>query len=131
MPGSPAADPISSSTGVRRGRRGSSEDDLPLRLNHAPNDGGGRGLNPPPDERGPAVNLSMGMRGPTPLEQLQIGNLRQVYAEVDDGVQAPVRGRFRQRRPCLRSELAQRRFRMTEAELGDLDEVRRQRIEAE
>ncbi len=38
----------------RAGRRGSSEDDLPLRLNHAPDRGAGRGLNPTPDERGPA-----------------------------------------------------------------------------
>src|SRR5215210_5728962 len=38
----------------RAGRRGSSEDDLPLRLNHAPDRSAGRGLNPTPDERGPA-----------------------------------------------------------------------------
>jgi hypothetical protein len=37
------------------GRRGSSEDDLPLRLNHAQDRGVGRGLNPAPDERRPAV----------------------------------------------------------------------------
>ena len=37
------------------GRRGSSEDDLPLRLNHAQDRGVGRGLNPAPDERGPAT----------------------------------------------------------------------------
>ena len=37
------------------GRRGSSEDDLPLRLNHAQDLGVGRGLNPAPDERGPAT----------------------------------------------------------------------------
>jgi hypothetical protein len=44
--------------GARAGRRGSSEDDLPLRLNHAQDRGDGRGLNPAPDEHGPAV-LSM------------------------------------------------------------------------
>jgi hypothetical protein len=38
----------------RAGRRGSSEDDLPLRLNHAQDLGVGRGLNPAPDEHGPA-----------------------------------------------------------------------------
>jgi hypothetical protein len=37
------------------GRRRSSEDDLLLRLNHAQDLGVGRGLNPAPDERGPAV----------------------------------------------------------------------------
>ena len=37
------------------GRRGSSEDDLPLRLNHAQDRGVGRGLNPAPDEHGPAA----------------------------------------------------------------------------
>ena len=37
------------------GRRGSSEDDLLLRLNHAQDLGAGRGLNPAPDERGPAT----------------------------------------------------------------------------
>ena len=37
------------------GRRGSSEDDLPLRLNHAQDRGVGRGLNPAPDERRPAA----------------------------------------------------------------------------
>ena len=37
---------------LRRARRGSSEDDLPLRVSHASNDGDGRGLNPPPNERG-------------------------------------------------------------------------------
>ena len=36
------------------GRRGSSEDDLPLQLNRAPDRGTGRGLNPMPDERRPA-----------------------------------------------------------------------------
>src|SRR5580765_641068 len=47
--------------GFRRsmaGRRGSSEDDLPLWLNHAQDRGVGRGLNPAPDERRPA-DLSM------------------------------------------------------------------------
>src|SRR5437016_2479257 len=39
---------------VLAGRRGSSEDDLPLRLNHAQDLGVGRGLNPAPDEHGPA-----------------------------------------------------------------------------
>src|SRR2546429_8030285 len=38
------------------GRRGSSEDDLPLRLNHAQDRGVGRGLNPAPDERRPAAS---------------------------------------------------------------------------
>src|SRR5919197_2490395 len=38
----------------KAGRRGSSEDDLPLRLNHAQDLGAGRGLNPTPDEHGPA-----------------------------------------------------------------------------
>src|SRR6187549_3157002 len=36
------------------GRRGSSEDDLPLRLHHAQDLGAERGLNSTPDERGPA-----------------------------------------------------------------------------
>src|SRR6266513_6316870 len=36
------------------GRRGSSEDDLPLRNCRAPDLGDGRGLNPSPDEREPA-----------------------------------------------------------------------------
>jgi hypothetical protein len=36
------------------GRRGSSEDDLPLRDCRAPDLGDGRGLNPSPDEREPA-----------------------------------------------------------------------------
>jgi hypothetical protein len=43
---------------VRRqaaGRRRSSEDDLLLRLNHVQDRGVGRGLNPAPDERGPAT----------------------------------------------------------------------------
>ena len=38
------------------GQRGSSEDDLPLWLNHAQDRGVGRGLNPAPDERRPAVS---------------------------------------------------------------------------
>ena len=37
------------------GRRGSSEDDLPLPLNRAPDLGDGRGLNPSPDEHRPAA----------------------------------------------------------------------------
>jgi hypothetical protein len=41
------------------GRRRSSEDDLLLRLNHAQDLGAGRGLNPTPDERGPATCRSM------------------------------------------------------------------------
>jgi hypothetical protein len=41
------------------GRRRSSEDDLLLRLNHAQDLGVGRGLNPAPDERGPATSGSM------------------------------------------------------------------------
>jgi hypothetical protein len=41
------------------GRRRSSEDDLLLRLNHAQDLGVGRGLNPTPDERGPATCRSM------------------------------------------------------------------------
>ena len=41
-------------SGAVAGRRGSSEDDLPLRLNHAQDLGVGRGLNPAPDEHGPA-----------------------------------------------------------------------------
>src|SRR5204863_927658 len=45
------------------GQRGSSEDDLPLWLNHAQDRGVGRGLNPAPDERRPAA-LSM-TNGPT------------------------------------------------------------------
>jgi hypothetical protein len=43
------------------GRRRSSEDDLLLRLNHAQDLGVGRGLNPAPDERGPATCGSMTM----------------------------------------------------------------------
>ena len=39
----------------RAGRRGSSEDDLPLRFDHAPDRGAERGLNPTPDERRPAL----------------------------------------------------------------------------
>jgi hypothetical protein len=45
--------------GIAAGRRGSSEDDLPLRLNHAQDRGVGRGLNPAPDEHGPAASWSM------------------------------------------------------------------------
>src|SRR4249919_675316 len=41
------------------GRRGSSEDDLPLPLNRAPDLGDGRGLNPPPDEHRPAAKSSI------------------------------------------------------------------------
>src|SRR6478752_331021 len=41
------------------GRRGSSEDDLPLPLNRAPDLGDGRGLNPSPDEHRPAANRSI------------------------------------------------------------------------
>jgi hypothetical protein len=48
-PDRPAASPDAA------GRRGSSEDDLPLRLNHAQDRGVGRGLNPAPDEHGPAA----------------------------------------------------------------------------
>src|SRR5439155_281412 len=41
---------------VAAGRRRSSEDDLLLPLNRAPDLGDGRGLNPPPDEHRPAAN---------------------------------------------------------------------------
>jgi len=63
-PGS-ARSPISSRMARRKaaGQRGSSEDDLPLWLNHAQDRGVGRGLNPAPDERRPAA-LSM-TNGPT------------------------------------------------------------------
>ena len=43
----------------RAGRRGSSEDDLPLRFARAPDLGVGRGLNPTPDEHGPALRASV------------------------------------------------------------------------
>jgi hypothetical protein len=41
--------------GKAAGRRRSSEDDLLPRLNHVQDRGVGRGLNPAPDERGPAA----------------------------------------------------------------------------
>ncbi len=41
------------------GRRGSSEDDLPLQLNRAPDLGDGRGLNPSPDEHRPAASTEV------------------------------------------------------------------------
>jgi hypothetical protein len=54
-PAAPAAERSSRRPDVRgAGRRGSSEDDLPLRLNRAQDRGTGRGLNPAPDEHGPA-----------------------------------------------------------------------------
>jgi hypothetical protein len=43
------------SSGPAAGRRGSSEDDLPLQLHRAPDRGAERGLNSTPDERRPAV----------------------------------------------------------------------------
>ena len=54
-PAAPGSARRSGRSGKRAGRRGSSEDDLPLRLNHAQDRGVGRGLNPAPDERRPAV----------------------------------------------------------------------------
>jgi hypothetical protein len=41
------------------GRRGSSEDDLPLPLNRAPDLDDGRGLNPSSDEHRPAAKSSI------------------------------------------------------------------------
>jgi hypothetical protein len=52
------------------GRRGSSEDDLPLQLNRAPDRGAERGLNSTPDERRPAVLASMTENGRLALANL-------------------------------------------------------------
>jgi hypothetical protein len=54
----PATVPFPQARREAAGQRGSSEDDLPLWLNHAQDRGAGRGLNPTPDERRPA-GLSM------------------------------------------------------------------------
>src|SRR5262245_2965188 len=56
---------------VKAGRRGSSEDDRPRRWNHAQDRGDGRGLNPSPDEHGPA-GASMNQPRSARLEDLQV-----------------------------------------------------------
>jgi len=53
------------------GQRGSSEDDLPLWLNHAQDRGVGRGLNPAPDERRPAA-----------MSMTNVSTLRQYEAKI-------------------------------------------------
>ena len=69
------------------GQRGSSEDDLPLWLNHAQDRGVGRGLNPAPDERGPAAFVSMtGAHHPSKAE-LEIRWMRAGPTSADAGAQ--------------------------------------------
>src|SRR5690349_12857379 len=69
----------------KAGGAGSSEDDPPAPLNHTRDRGDGRGLNPPPDERGPAVieyddpSRGESRRVATPIGRLAI----EVDATVD------------------------------------------------
>ena len=83
------------------GRRGSSEDDLPLPLNRAPDLGDGRGLNPSPDEHRPAANRSMTHS----FTALQPG-------EPDEARKAPLYRGFRRRRAASERQLAQRKRRV-------------------
>ena len=108
----------------RRAGGGSSEDDLPLRLDHAQNRGVERGLNSTPDERGPAA----GQYGPAlscrAMERPLLPRAQQ---------SRPARRSLRRRRwtdalrrrPALETELAQRERRVLEPELGDLPEAGR------
>src|SRR5262249_59890676 len=100
------------------GRRGSSEDDLPLPLNRAPDLGDGRGLNPSPDEHRPAANRSMTHEFPA----LQPG-------EPDETRQAPLHRRFRRWRAASERQLAQRKRRVPKAQLRDLAELFGQLVE--
>src|SRR5512132_3975648 len=100
------------------GGRGSSEDDLPLPLNRAPDLGDGRGLNPSPDEHRPAANRSMTHS----FLALQPG-------EPDEARQAPLYRGFRRRRAASERQLPQGQRRVAEPQTGDLPELRRQRTE--
>ena len=81
-------------TGKLRGRPSRS-------LHHTRDRGDGRGLNPPPDERGPAVvEYDDGLRAG--LDELQIVNQRRAATSAP---QPPVRGRLRRWRPAAGGEL--------------------------
>ena len=103
------------------GRRGSSEDDPPLRLHRAQDRAGRRGLNPPADERGPTSRRSMKHRIPESYMRC-----KSCSARLTSLAQAPVRGGFRRRRPAFRRQLAQRARRVAQPQLGDLAERRRE-----
>src|SRR4029450_13788818 len=110
---------LAPSRGIKAaGRRGSSEDDLPLPLNRAPDLGDGRGLNPSPDEHRPAANRSMTHS----FLALQPG-------EPDEARKAPLYRGFRRRRAASERQLPQGKRRVAEPQAGDLPELRRQRIE--
>src|SRR5687767_8868903 len=99
------------------GRRGSSEDDLPLRLHHAQNLGTERGLNSTPAGRGPAeskVWTVPGGRSTGPLASP--GNS---FGEALKKAQPPVSSGFRDLRLALERKLAERQRRMIEAESRD------------
>src|SRR6478752_10710262 len=100
------------------GRRGSSEDDLPLPLNRAPDLGDGRGLNPSPDEHRPAANRSMTHW----FTALQPG-------EPDEARKAPLYRGFRRRRAASERQLAQRERRVAKPQPSDLPQLRWQGAE--
>src|SRR5207248_3454963 len=98
-------------TGKLRGRPSRS-------LHHTRDRGNGRGLNPPPDERGPAVvEYDDGVEAG--LDDLQV-----LFAgELLQSPEAPICGRFRQLRAAPGGELSDRRRGMAKAQLGDLTQV--------
>jgi hypothetical protein len=93
------------------GRRGSSEDDLPLQLNRAPDRGAERGLNSAPDERRPA-GLSM-TEMPYAAQQSRL-------CKPDELLKAAMNGRLRGGRTALQAELTERQRRMGKPQPGEL-----------
>src|SRR3954453_24104834 len=108
------------------GRRESSEDDLSLRFTQLLRDGR-RGLYPPSAEPGPATE----QYGDAPFGFARaVANQTTLrFDEVRDLPQTALRGTIRQRRPGLGGELGDRRRRVAQPQLGDLRQVRRQRVE--
>ena len=104
--------------GLRRARRGSSEDDLPLRVSHASNVAMD-GVRSSPNDRGARQLLSMESRRLVALEQLQNGR-HSAFGEAHDLGQAAVRRGLGDRRASLRGQLAQRGGRVAQPQHGDL-----------
>src|SRR5436305_10252373 len=99
------------------GGPGSSEDDPPGPANHTRDRGDGRGLNPSPDERGPAVaeyddyEVARARRIAS-RSAFATGPIPSAVGELDETSQATVRRRLRQGRPAAPRELRDRQRRI-------------------
>src|SRR4029078_12408626 len=114
----------------RAGRRGSSEDDLPLRLNRTPDRDAGRGLNPTPDERGPApLQHRRGSEPKATLAHPEIARQLSALGQLLELGEPAVRGRLRRGGLQSLRQLPQRQRRVPGSQRGDLTQLGSEMLE--